>query len=376
MQYIVGAVAVDRSRFLNTALGTGKTADPVRIEIFRIVAPLARPIATPLRPYATVHAAVVRLRDSDGTEGCGYAVAHTPAALDGLVAALKRMAPLCDNMTGLINIERTEAAWPDASAHTRWAAHCFSLAVWDVLGKRLGVPCADLWGRAPGRGSLMAYASGLFFDRSADELANEAAGYRAQGYQLVKMRGGLAVAEDLAHYETVRQVFPEPARVAIDYVFQYDPQRTREFLAGAAAAPLWIEDPVGYDIIGRLGDLPCIAAGENCESTGALLQLRRDGVWHLILDVQMLGGPVRFLEAARALHALGCRVGSHLFAHESCHLLSVLPQSMPVEVLDWWNPLFDQMPQPDGDGRLAVEGPGLGRTLRADTLTRYGQAVG
>ena len=124
-----------------------------------------------------------------------------------------------------------------------------------------------------------------------------------------------------------------------------------------------------------MADTQIVAAGESCASTGALLDLQGCGVRHLILDAQMLGGPIRFLEAARALHALGCRIGSHLFVHESTHLLSILPVSMPVAALDWWNPLFEDTPQPDEDGRVAVSGPGLGRTLRADTLARYGRQI-
>ena len=79
--------------------------------------------------------------------------------------------------------------------------------------------------------------------------------------------------------------------------------------------------------------------------------------------------------AARTLQALGCEVGSHTFAHESLHLLATLPRSMPVEVFDWWHPFFAGEPEPDAEGRLTVIGPGLGRGLNEDSLSRYGRPV-
>jgi L-alanine-DL-glutamate epimerase-like enolase superfamily enzyme len=48
---------------------------------------------------------------------------------------------------------------------------------------------------------------------------------------------------------------------------------------------------------------------------------------------------------------------------------------MPVEVFDWWHPVFTDAPEPDGDGRLAVRGPGLGRSLNEESLRRYGVAA-
>jgi L-alanine-DL-glutamate epimerase-like enolase superfamily enzyme len=98
-------------------------------------------------------------------------------------------------------------------------------------------------------------------------------------------------------------------------------------------------------------------------------------VERLILDVQYIGGPLHFLEAARTLQALGCEVGSHTFAHESLHLLAALPQSLPVEVFDWWHPVFNEEPEPDSEGRLAVRGPGLGRTLNEENLRLYGRGI-
>ena len=201
-------------------------------------------------------------------------------------------------------------------------------------------------------------------------------------FATVKMRGGGAPGEDAARFAAVRSVYSEPHSVAIDFVCRANVESARAFLrevgAERAGEPMWVEDPVPYGAIHELDQRDGssrIAAGESCGTVAELLELRRAGVGMLILDVEFLGGPLRFLETARTLQALGCEVGSHMFAFESLHLLAALPGSMPVEVIDWCSALFNEKPAPDAGGRLAVRGPGFGRSLCLDTLSRYGRRM-
>lgn len=346
----------------------------ISADAWQVVLPLERPIGTPVGPFREVSCVVVRLRDDAGLSGCGYSLAYDALSFDHLARSVKRLlAEQSSNLADLVRIERVVDDGGDGMV--RKAVSAISLASWDLLGRRTGRACADLWGRPPQRAALPAYASALFLDRSAHELVDEARALKAAGYRSVKMRGGKSPAEDAARFDAVRRVYAEPRSVAIDFVFQWDLARTREFSRLISAAPMWIEDPVTYDLIGAFGADEGLAAGESCESAAALVKLHAGGIGRLILDVECLGGPLRFLEAARILQALGCEVGSHTFAHESIHLLAALPDSMPVEMLDWWNPLFNEVPAPNGDGAYAVEGPGLGRTLREETLERFGKAI-
>ena len=88
--------------------------------------------------------------------------------------------------------------------------------------------------------------------------------------------------------------------------------------------------------------------------------------------VQYVGGPIRFLEAARVLNALGATVGGHRFSHYSMHLLASLPRSLPIEMLDWTNPAFYPLAGPDVSGRLPVEGPGFRIVLDQAVIDRHG----
>ncbi|HET7157519.1 MAG TPA: hypothetical protein VFI62_00890, partial [Burkholderiales bacterium] len=88
-----------------------------------------------------------------------------------------------------------------------------------------------------------------------------------------------------------------------------------------------------------------------------------------------VGGPVRWLEAARALNALGATVGAHRFSHYSMHMMAALPRSLPIEMLDWTNPAFHPLADPDASGRLPVEGPGFSLRLDQAVIDRHGVNV-
>jgi L-alanine-DL-glutamate epimerase-like enolase superfamily enzyme len=122
-------------------------------------------------------------------------------------------------------------------------------------------------------------------------------------------------------------------------------------------------------------DVP-IAAGESLETVPDLEDLRdRGGMQLALLDVQRLGGPILWLRAAAALAARGARIGSHVYTPQSVQLLACVDDPLPVEVFDWSDPLFAVPPQPDGDGQLAVQGPGFGVDLDLSVLRKHGQLV-
>jgi len=344
-------------------------------DMWEMEIPLPRAFGTPAGPFQRVFAVALRLRAHDGHSGVAY-------AQTGSFGTMRRtagiMSALLDERGGeldrLIQIERLDSGVAGDQAG-RAAICAISMAAWDLVGQRRGKPCAALWGGEGHRTSLDAYASAFFSDATIAELEDEARAARERGFRKAKMRLGLPGQEDEVRYAALCELFPEPRSIALEAHFKFSPERTEEFMASCQREPMWIEDPAPYHAIDKASCKALVAAGEVCISLSELLALRGQGIERLILDVEYLGGPLRFLEAARTLQALGCEVGSHTFAHESVHLLAALPDSMPVEVFDWWHPVFTEEPEPDGNGRLAVRGPGLGRSLNEGNLLRFGRRV-
>jgi L-alanine-DL-glutamate epimerase-like enolase superfamily enzyme len=349
------------------------------MEVWQAATPLPTPVLTAAGPYDTFFHLVV-VAEGDGLRGWGYSGLATTAELD-LTAerAVRLLAARPATLDALLTIEQFQqrsGSVPDDTA-AKAAASAIALAAWDLAGRRLGVDCADLWGRRPGTERLDCYGSGFFLDASVDDLRGEAHEYRSAGFRLVKMRTGLSLDEDLARLEAVRTLFPDAGSIAVDAFHSWRPDQALAFVARAPAPLLWVEDATAYDELGAVSTaMAPLAAGESLESLAELTALRTHArVDFVLLDVQRLGGPMRFLSAASALAAAGARIGAHVYTGVSAHLLACVDDPLPVEVFDWSDPLLDPPPAPGVDGRLAVAGPGLGLTLRSDTLDRFGLVV-
>jgi L-alanine-DL-glutamate epimerase-like enolase superfamily enzyme len=351
----------------------------VSVEMWVAPVPLTPPVVTPAGTFDTYHHLVVIASDGSGARGWGLAAAVTAEDLAVTVERARELLDaMCGEADGLLAAERLDAA--DASKvndrHSRWAACALSTAGWDLEARLAGVRCADMWAGDVAPIELDCYASGLFLSTPDEALATEARAVRAAGYGKVKMRTGHGVERDLERLAVVRVEFREPGAIAVDAVNAWEPQAARSFIDRAGDL-LWVEDPVPLGVIAELRGVPgLVAAGESLTSLADLEALHATGaVGAMLLDVQQIGGPQRFLDAARRLGAAGARVGSHIFTHVSVHLLAAIDDPLPVEAFDWSDPLCLVAPTPSRTGMLAVTGPGLGVEPDLVALARLGTRI-
>lgn len=342
------------------------------IEVWRAPTPIPRPVLTAAGLYDTYFHLVVIVGDGDH-EGWGMSGMATLAQLDDAVAHATHM--VGDGRPDLAHLLGVERLGHDTAS--RGATNAISLAAWDFVARRLGVACADLWGRRAGIESLRCYGSGFFLDSDIDQLRDEARVYRDAQFRLVKMRTGISVADDLARFEAVREFFPDAGTIAVDAFHSWSPADARAFDQRVSTSLLWMEDAVPYAQLGELRGIDApVAAGESLETAADLEELRdRGGMQYALLDVQRLGGPLTLLHAAWVLGARGAHIGSHVYTPQSAHLMACVDDPLPVEVFDWSDPLFVAPPRPGADGRLAVEGPGFGVELHAAVLQQHGRLV-
>lgn len=355
------------------------SAQDVKVDLWNLRVPLDPPIVSPRGAVTETCLLLVFASDAGGHRGVGYASFRNAADMAAATTiALKLAVEAEPGLAGLLHVERQQEASCENNAASRSAASAVSLAAWDLAGKQAGVPCADLWGRPTGRERLDCYASALWLDKSPAELIAEAKQHRSNHYRMVKMRVSRSLSDNLERIAAVREVYTEPATIALETGSEWNAAIANEFLEACDAPLLWVEDPEAHDKIHLVKDHPLntIAAGEKSTNAPELYDLYTRGrLRKLIIDVQYVGGPVRFLEAARTLNALGATVGGHRFSHYSMHLLASLPRSLPIEMLDWTNPAFHPLAGPGADGRLPVEGPGFRIVLDQTVIDRHGVKV-
>jgi D-galactarolactone cycloisomerase len=276
------------------------------------------------------------------------------------------------------------------------------IALWDIMGKALGLPVHKLLGGAM-RDRVMAYATGLYYREAEDltqELIQEALAYIKEGFSAIKMKiGGLAPAEDLENVRAVREAMGPDILLMVDANHAYNPmtaiQVGRELERYQIA---WFEEPViPEDIQGYLEVKEALAlpiAGGECEYTrfGFRELICRRAVDILQPDTCKTGG----LSEAKKIAALASAWGIPYFPHvwgtpvalaAGLHLLASLPETPSCR-----NPLpfhqvpvleFDRTPHPireelaaqpilpEGGWLRVPMAPGLGVEVREETLDKY-----
>src|SRR5919202_525689 len=138
-------------------------------------------------------------------------------------------------------------------AHADWVVASLSaidVALWDLKGKALNLPVYALLG-GPFRTEVQAYATGLFHRHVPDNaraLADEAAGYAAEGFRAMKMKVGFGVEEDTRCVHAVREAIGSDCLLAIDANEAYgagDALRLARRIADCDVA--WFEEPVPHE---------------------------------------------------------------------------------------------------------------------------------
>jgi D-galactarolactone cycloisomerase len=152
------------------------------------------------------------------------------------------------------------------------------IALWDVVGRALGKPVAELLGPVHRR-RVEAYCTALYrkdWPDLATGLAEEARGWKARGYRRMKMKIGFGPRTDLRLVAAVREAVGEDVDLGVDSNCAYDISTARQLARELEPFRLmWWEEPLvaddlaGYEQLRRSAPMP-IAAGET-ETTDWLI---------------------------------------------------------------------------------------------------------
>jgi D-galactarolactone cycloisomerase len=220
------------------------------------------------------------------------------------------------------------------------------IALWDIKGKHFGVPVHRLMG-GPLRTEVQAYATGLYRRKSGDPLrylAEEAAGYVAEGFRAVKLKVGFGVEEDAAVTRAVREAIGPDIALMVDANHAYD--AIAAIRLGRMIEPYdikWFEEPVppedlaGYRAVKAALSIP--VAGGECEFTrfGFREVLMSQSIDILQPDTCAAGGLSECKKIADMAEAFGVRYNPHVWGTgiaiaASLQLLAVLPTHTPTSL--------------------------------------------
>lgn len=362
-------------------------------------AALSQPLAYSRGCYDSRTAMLVEIETDQGVVGWGecYGPARMTAAVVGSVAPwLIGEDPL-----------RTDCLWRMIYARLRdhgqkgvviQGLSGIDIALWDIKGKYFGVPVHQLLGGAQ-RTEIAAYATGLYRRKSDDPkqyLAQQAAGYVAEGFSAVKLNVGFGVDEDAAATRAVREAIGPTIALMVDGNHAYDSVAAIRFGRMIESCDIgWFEEPVppedlaGYRAVKTALSIP-IAGGE-CQFTRFGF---RDMFLARALDIAQpdtcaAGGLSECKKIADMAETFGIRYNPHVWGTgiaiaASLHLIAVLPSHTPpslnptgplLELDRTEHPirqalLLDSIEHAHGIVRVP-DGAGLGIEIDRKALTRF-----
>lgn len=299
-------------RFSVTAM-----APVIAAEVFEIEAALVTPYKLSHGTLATTRAVMLKLTDADGVEGWGEAnpsKTFTGESSGDAARALKETL-----LPAVLASANPEPGCIDVVLDTLLAKHlcakgAVSMALLDLLGKRLGVSVATMLG-GPLRNSLPVLwplSNGTAEDdiRVIDERA-------AQGFSTFMLKMGSApvrVRDEVQRVATLEARYGNSLALIADANQGWSRDEAREFLSGVSGSRLaFVEQPVGKDdfdgmaLLASASALP-ISADESVvglAEAARLASLNAASVFSIKSSKN--GGPLRAQRIAAVAEAFGIR---------------------------------------------------------------------
>jgi D-galactarolactone cycloisomerase len=263
------------------------------------------------------------------------------------------------------------------------------MALWDLLGKSLGVPVVQLLGGAV-RQEMEAYASGGW--AGVDAIGEQLRSYTEKGFRAVKMRVGVmdeTVDYSIRRVKAAREALGPDIRIMADAHGTFSVPEAKRFCRGVEDCHLyWLEEPISPDNkkgtaeVRAMTTIP-IAAGESEFTRFDILELTDlRAVDVLQPDAAIIGGiteawRVSALAAAHQLELAPHCWGSAFSFMAGVHLAFASPAAVLIEFSLGGNPMMYDLV----NEQISVENgmiqepnaPGLGLSANWDFVNAYRQ---
>ncbi|MFA5709020.1 mandelate racemase/muconate lactonizing enzyme family protein [Mycolicibacterium sp.] len=338
---------------------------------------------------------LVKIWDADGTLGVGATQSYADSDFDR--APYEHICALAPRILGKDSIDH-EARWRDLQTFvqpsTPGAVAAIDIALWDLKGKRAGMPLFKLLGGA--RHSVEAYASTPEFE-DVSRYFDHIDAMASLGYRAVKFHAWNVPSRDL---ELLRSVMDRYEHSGITFMHdgenRYDRQSAlRVALEMEELGYRWLEAPlIDYDIDGyrMLRDrcnLPIVPHGLWLTDLREVAYALKAAPWDAVrFDVAQVGGvtPSLKLSALAAAHGLPVEPQSWGYTFVQAPALALcagLGQATYFESPTPFEPFeFATDPiRPDSNGHVHPSGaPGLGmeidwEAIDAATISRWTTAI-
>jgi len=373
-----------------------------KIETYVLKSPLQKPFAYSQGWVTGRSTTLVRILTDEGVEGWGetFSVGLQPPEIAQAVieSALKPLLLGADPLA-------TDVLWDTMYLRTRdygrkgvvvGAISAIDIALWDIKGKVAGMPVWRLLGGAF-RDRVQCYATGFFRSEGqgqAEAMAREAGRHATSGFDLMKVKLGFGVHDDVAVMNAIRREVGEHRQLMVDVNHGYGSSDAIKLGLALRDFDLrWIEEPVvpedlaGYRRVRQALDIP-IAGGEAEFSLYGFRDLfAAEAVDVAQPDICLAGGFTALKHINVLAQAHGVQVNPHVWGtavgqYASLHAIANTPTThyslyadQPLFEFDtsahpFRTALVDRPLEHDGGWLALPERPGLGFEIDTEFLTK------
>jgi L-alanine-DL-glutamate epimerase-like enolase superfamily enzyme len=266
------------------------------------------------------------------------------------------------------------------------AIACVDCAVWDLIGKAVGLSVCTLLGGYRSRLPIISIGGYYMKGKTLVDIGREMEMYREAGMAGCKFKvGGLTPDEDARRVEAARR------GAGSDFILAVDANRGWSVAEAVRFAQLvepldirWFEEPCHWHddaaMMARVRQatrIPVTAGQSEITSQGVRRLVDAGAVDLVNFDASEGGGVTEWRRAAALCGAAGVQMAHHEESQIAQHLLAAVPHGTYVECFadperdPVWQAMWANRP-PVKDGMMEVSsGPGFGLVLDEGMIQRY-----
>jgi L-alanine-DL-glutamate epimerase-like enolase superfamily enzyme len=218
-------------------------SDAFSLRAYRLEIPLQTSYELAYGSFETAENAVVRLQTESGLTGWGCAApdSHvTGETVEGNLDALREVLLPVLRQSGESRVEALLGKIAQQAPGDPAARAAVDLALHDLWAKQRGVSVQALLGGS-GRGILTSITIGIM---SVEETCAAAAEQLAEGFEILKLKGGRDPEEDIARVRALRRACGPDVTIRLDANQGYSVEQARAVMGALAEEIEFIEQPV------------------------------------------------------------------------------------------------------------------------------------
>jgi L-alanine-DL-glutamate epimerase-like enolase superfamily enzyme len=349
-----------------------------RIQLYRAVTLLERPISDATHKLDEISFLVLRVTTQSGIMGEGYLLRFQYAP-NSIIGAIKDVSKLAKNFTiwETVKFNQNALGVDEYFGNTgllNWARCLFNIAMWDAKGKYLGQPIHRIFGI--NKEKIPIYGSGGWLSYSIKELLSEVVDYKDRGFSGVKIKVGSSDLKiDLDRLLKVREAVGSEIKIMMDANQGMNPDDAIQLaLAARDLNIFWFEEPIhhknydGYKKIKERSGISLAMGEREFDTVGFRELLLRNAIDIWQPDLLRLGSVEAWRESAALASCFHIPVLPHYYKDYDVPLLCTIPNAASAESFDWIDKLIDHPIRIENGFAYPREAPGWGFTFLDDCL--------